>query len=161
MLFIVYVKCYILTMCSYAYNRKNTFNYEIVEKYEAGIELLGTEVKSVREGKVSLEGAFVVVRGGEVYLINANIQPYQVKNAPLDYDPLRNRKLLLTKKEIIELADSEGERGLTIVPISMYNKGCKIKIEIAIVKGKKKHDKRETIKKRETDREIRREYKGK
>jgi len=147
-------------MSSYAYNRKNTFNYEIVEKYEAGIELLGTEVKAVREGKVSLEGAFVVVRGGEVFLIHANIQPYQVKNTPLDYDPLRNRKLLLTKKEIIELADSEGERGLTIVPISMYNKGRKIKIEIAIVKGKKKHDKRETIKKRETDREIRREYKG-
>ncbi|MEK7588701.1 MAG: SsrA-binding protein SmpB [Patescibacteria group bacterium] len=148
-------------MCSYVYNRKNTFNYEIVEKYECGIELLGTEVKSVREGKASLEGAFVIVRGGEVFLINANIQPYQVKNTPSDYDPLRNRKLLLTKKEIIELADSEGERGLTIVPISMYNKGRKIKIEIAIVKGKKKHDKRETIKKRETDREIRREYKGK
>lgn len=146
-------------MAHYAENRKAYFNYEILEKYEAGIELLGVEVKSVRGGKMSLEGAFVVVRGGEVFLINANVQPYQVNNMPQDYDPLRNKKLLLTKKEITKLADSEKNKSLTIVPISVYNKGRKIKVEIALVKGKKKQDKRETIKKRETDREIRREYK--
>jgi len=147
-------------MANYAENRKARFDYEILEKYEAGIELLGVEVKSVRGGRMSLEGSFIIVRGGEVYLINAHIPPYQPKNAPKDYDPLRNRKLLLTKKEIKELAGNEKNKSLTIVPISVYNKGRKIKVEIAAVKGKKKHDKRETIKRRETDREIRREYKG-
>ena len=147
-------------MAHYAENRKARFNYEILEKYEAGIELLGTEVKSVRGGQMSLEGAFVIARGGEAYLINANIPPYQPKNAPRDYDPLRNRKLLLTKKEIAALAGSEKNKSLTIVPISVYNKSKKIKVEIALVKGKKKFDKRETIKKRDIDREIRREYKG-
>ena len=146
-------------MANYAENRKARFNYEILDKYETGIELLGTEVKSVRGGQMSLEGAFVIVRGGEAYLINANIPPYQIKNAPKDYDPLRNRKLLLTKKEIAELAGSEKNKSLTIVPISVYNKGRKIKVEIALVKGKKKFDKRETLKKRDTDREIRREIK--
>ena len=146
-------------MPNYAENRKARFNYEILEKYETGIELLGTEVKSVRGGQMSLEGAFVIIRGGEAFLINANIPPYQPKNSPKDYDPLKNRKLLLTKKEITELAGSEKNKSLTIVPISVYNKNRKIKIEIALVKGKKKFDKRETIKKRDTDREIRREIK--
>ena len=146
-------------MAHYAENRKARFNYEILEKYEAGIELLGTEVKSVRGGQMSLEGAFVIARGGEAYLINANIPPYQPKNAPRDYDPLRNRKLLLTKKEIAALAGSEKNKSLTIVPISVYNKSKKIKVEIALVKGKKKFDKRETIKKRDIDREIRRTLK--
>jgi len=147
-------------MASYAENRKARFNYEILEKYETGIELLGTEVKSVRNAHISLEGAFVIIRGGEAFLINANIPPFQPKNAPKDYDPLRNRKLLLTKKEIVELAGSEKNKSLTIVPLSVYNKGKKIKLALALVRGKKKLDKRETIKKRETDREIRREYKG-
>ena len=148
-----------LNMPSYAENRKARFNYEILEKYEAGIELLGVEVKSVRGGQMSLEGAFVIVRGGEVFLINANIPSYQAKNTLKDYDPLRNRKLLLTKKEISELAGNDKNKSLTIVPISVYNKGRKIKVEIALVKGKKKFDKRETLKKRDTDREIRREMK--
>ena len=147
-------------MANYTENRKARFDYEILEKYEVGIELLGTEVKSVRGGHMSLEGAFVIVRGGECFLINANIPPYQAKNTSADYDPLRNRKLLLTKKEIKELAGNEKNKSLTIVPISVYNKGRKIKVEIATVKGKKKHDKRETIKRRETDREIRREIKN-
>ena len=146
-------------MANYAENRKARFDYEILEKYEAGIELLGTEVKSVRGGRMSLEGAFVIARGGEAYLINSNIPPYQIKNAPKDYDPLRNRKLLLTKKEITELSGSEKNKSLTIVPVSVYNKNRKIKVEIALVKGKKKFDKRETLKKRDTDREIRREIK--
>ncbi len=88
-----------MIMANYAENRKAYFNYEILEKYETGIELLGIEVKSVRNGQMSLEGAFVIVRGGEAYLINANIPPYQVKNTSKDYDPLRNRKLLLTKRK--------------------------------------------------------------
>jgi len=146
-------------MASYAENRKARFNYEFLEKYETGIELVGTEVKSVRGGQMSLEGAFVIVRGGEAFLINANIPPYQPLNAPKDYDPFRNRKLLLTKKEITELAGSEKNKSLTIVPISVYNKNRKIKVEIALVKGKKKFDKRETLKKRDTDRDIRRTLK--
>ena len=146
---------------SYAQNRKIHFDYEILEKYECGIELLGTEVKSVRGGRMSLEGAFVIIRGGEAFIINASIPPYQMANAPKDYDPLRNRKLLLTKKEIGELADTEKNKALTIVPMSVYNKTRKIKVEIALVRGKKKHDKRETTKKRETDRELRREFRGK
>lgn len=149
-----------LDMTHYAENRKARFNYEILEKYEAGIEFLGAEVKSVRGGRMSLEGAFIIIRGGEAFLINANIPPYQLKNSPKDYDPLRNRKLLLTKKELTKLAGSEKNKSLTIVPISVYNKGRKIKVEIALVKGKKKFDKREMLKKREIDREIRREYKG-
>ena len=146
-------------MTHYAENRKARFNYEFLEKYEAGIELLGVEVKSIRGGQMSLEGAFVIIRGGEVFLINANIPPFQVKNTPKDYDTLRNRKLLLTKKEINELTGNEKNKSLTIVPISVYNKSRKIKVEIALVKGKKKFDKRETLKKRDTDREIRREMK--
>lgn len=147
-------------MANYAENRKMRFDYETLETYEAGMELLGTEVKTVRGGKMSLDGSFVIVRGGEVFLINANIPPYQAQNSAKDYDPLRNRKLLLTKKEIGELGKSE-KTNLTIVPMSVYNKGRKIKIKIALVKGKKSHDKRESTKKRETDRELRREYRGK
>lgn len=147
-------------MADYVHNRKARFDYEILDKYEGGIELLGPEVKSVRGGQILLDGAFVIIRGGEAYLINANIPAYQPKNAPKDYDPTRNRKILLTKKELTELTKSEKNKSLTIIPLSLYNKGKKIKIQIALVKGKKKHDKRESIKKRETDREVRREMKG-
>ncbi len=146
-------------MAVYAENKKAWFDYEIQEKYECGIELIGTEVKAVRAGKVSLLGAFVIIRGGEAFIINANIQPYQEINAPQGYDPLRNRKLLLTKKEIKELSETEANKSLTIVPLSLYSKNRKIKLEIAVSRGKKKFDKRESIKKRETDIEIRREYK--
>ncbi len=105
-------------MSNYAENRKAYFNYEVLDKYEGGIELLGNEVKAIREGKISFEGAFIIVRGGEVFLINANIQPYQVKNTNKDYDPLRNRKILVTKKEIRELGDTEKNKSLTIVPLA-------------------------------------------
>ena len=148
-----------MSMANYAENRKARFEYEILEKYEAGMELTGMETKSVREGKMSLDGSFVIVRGREAYLINANITPFQPKNISADYDPLRNRKLLLTKKEIIELASSEKNKSLTIVPLAVYNKGKKIKLGIALVKGKKKQDKRESIKKRETERAVRRTLK--
>lgn len=141
------------------YNKKIQLDYEILEKFEAGIELLGLEVKSIKGGNGSLLGSYVTVRGGEAFLISANIPAYQEKNTPKDYDAKRNRKLLLNKEQIQKLASIETKKGLTISPISMYNKGKLIKVEIAIVRGKKKHDKREDIKKRDTDREIRREYK--
>jgi SsrA-binding protein len=140
-------------------HKKARFDYEIMDKYEAGIELLGFEVKSLMSKRGSLEGAFVIARGGEAFLMGASIPPYQAKNTPAGYDPYRTRRLLLKKSEINSLAGKESANGLTIVPLSMYNKGTKIKIEIAVARHKKKHDKRELIKKRETDREMRRELK--
>lgn len=140
-------------------NKKAHFNYEILEKYQAGIELLGGEVKSLRAGRGSLEGSHVTVRGGEAFLIGATIQPYQTGNVQKSYEATRNRKLLLTKDEIAELAAQESKKGLTIVPISVYNKGHKLKVEIGVVRGKKEHDKRETIKKREAERDVMRDIK--
>lgn len=137
------------------HNRKASFNYDILERFEAGIELVGSEVKSLRKGQGSLDGAYVTVRGAEAFVTGMTIPPYQPGNAK-EYDPARNRKLLLTKSEILKLASLE--RGLTIVPISVYNSKRKIKVEIAAVRGKKKFDKRETIKKRDVERQIRREY---
>ncbi len=139
-------------------NRKAHFNYEIEEKFEAGIELLGHEVKSLKNGSASLSGAYCSIRGGEIFLVSMHITPYQPMNN-IGHNPDRERKLLLSKKEIKRLADADNAKGLTIIPISLYSKGRRIKVEIAIARGKKIHDKRETIKKRETDREIRREYK--
>lgn len=141
-------------------NKKAHFNYEILEKFTAGIELFGFEVKSIRKKLGSLEGSYVTVRGGEAYLMNANIPPFQPGNTPKDYNSLRNRRLLLTKKEIAELATTENKKGLTIIPLSVYNHGRKLKVEIATVRGKKQYDKRETLKKREMEREIRRTLKS-
>ena len=140
-------------------NKKVHFDYEILEKLTAGIELLGFEVKALRNKEGSLDGAYVTVRGSEAYLIGVNIPPFQVGNTPKDYDPRRNRKILLTKKEIAQLAGTENKKGLTIIPISVYNSGRKIKIDIGIARGKKQFDKRQTQKKRETDREIQRTLK--
>lgn len=137
-------------------NKKLGFNYEILDKTEAGIELLGFEVKSLKKHQGSLESSYILIRGGEAYLMNCHIPPFQENNTPKDYDTRRNRRILLTKKEISKLADL-GDN-LTIVPVSIYNKGKLIKISIATVRGKKKYDKRETIKRRETDRAIRREF---
>lgn len=141
-------------------NRKARFDYEILDRLEAGIELIGIEAKSLRVHQVNLDGAYVTIRGGEAFLANMNIPPYQPLNTPEGYDPLRLRKLIITKKEIRGLADTELGRGLTIVPLKVYNKGKKVKIEIAVVRGKKKFDKRESIKKRESDRHIERTLKG-
>lgn len=146
-------------MSSLIQNKKAYFNYEILEKMEAGIELLGFEVKSLKKGQGSLEGSHITVRGQEVFVINMQIPPYQPANTPKDYDPIRNRRLLLTKKEIGRLSGEENQKGLTIVPLSVYTKSRKLKLEIAIVRGKKKYDKREGIKKRDTEREIRRSLK--
>jgi SsrA-binding protein len=146
-------------MSKFAENRKAYFNYEILEKITAGIELLGFEVKAIKDGKMSIDGAYAIIRGSEAFLINSNITPIQPKNTPADFDPRRNRKLLLTKKEIKRLGDMENQKGLTISALSVYNMGKKLKVELGIVRGKKTHDKRDSIKKRETDREIRRTLK--
>ncbi len=139
--------------------KKARFNYEILETYEAGIELFGLEVKSLKKGQGSLDGSHVLVRGGEAFVVNMLIPAYQEKNTPKDYEPRRNRKLLLKKKEIAELAQKGDSNGLTIVPISVYNKGPLVKVSVAIVRGKKKFDKRASVQKREGDREARRAMK--
>ncbi len=144
-----------------AENRKAYFNYDILEKFKAGIVLQGQEVKSIKNGRINLQGAFVVVKGEEVFLIGARIPPYQPKNAPKDYNPQRSRKLLLRKSEIKHLIGKAKQKGLTMAPLKVYTDKGKIKIEFAIVKGKKKVDKREQIKKREIEREIRRILKEK
>ena len=140
-------------------NKKAFFNYEVGEKYEAGMELLGPEVKSLKNRQGSLEGAFVIIRGGEAFLVGAYIPPYQPKNMPKGYDPTRARRLLLSKKEIIELATETQANKLTIVPISVYNKGTKVKLSLGLAKRKKKYDKREAIKKRDTERVLGRSLK--
>lgn len=140
-------------------NKKVRLNYEITETFEAGMELFGLEVKSLRLKQGSLDGAHVIVRGNEAFLVGATIPPYQPSNTPETYDPTRNRKLLLTKKEISQLSGLEKQKGLTIVPISVYNKGSKIKVEIGIGRGKKKYDKREDIKKKDIQRDLKRTLK--
>lgn len=141
-------------------HKKARFDYEILEEYEAGLELLGLEVKSLRAHQAKLEGAHIIVRGGEAYVIGMVISPYQPKNTPPEYDPNRTRKLLLTKKEIADISAAEGQKGLTIVPISVYNKGGKLKMRVAIARGRKKYDKRSVLKERDTKREIDRTLKN-
>jgi SsrA-binding protein len=133
-------------------NRKARYDYEILEKFEAGIDLLGPEVKSVRAGQISLNEAFVHVRDDQVYLINAHIHPYQ--NSLETISPTRPRRLLLHKDQIISLAGKTASTGLTLIPLALYNKGNIFKVEIALAKGRKSWDKREAIKKREQQRET-------
>ena len=146
-------------MATYIDNRKAHFNYSVEETFEAGIELSGFEVKSIKKGQGTISSAFCVVRGGEAYMLNMHIPPYQPHNIDAGYDPDRTRRLLLSKKEIKKLADKDSMKGLTLVPLSLYSKGRYVKVSIAVARGKKVFDKRETIKKRESDREVRREYK--
>lgn len=143
-------------MAIFANNSKALFDYELLKKFTAGIEFMGTEVKSVREGRINLRGAFVTIRGFEAFLVNADIPPYQPKNAPSDYDPRKARKLLLSKAELWTLKQAEATKGLTIIPLLVYNKGRFLKLDFAIARGKKKFDKRQAIKKRDTEREIKR-----
>ena len=133
-------------MTAYIRNKKALFNYEVLERFEAGIVLAGHEVKAIRAGQGSLAGAYVILRGSEAFLVNATITPYQIANTPKDYAPERPRKLLLSHKELSHLERQLNTAGLTIVPLSLYNKGQKIKLEIALVRGKKKTDKREALK---------------
>jgi SsrA-binding protein len=141
-------------------HKKARLNYEILEQYEAGIELLGHEVKSLRQKHGKLEGAHVVVRGGEAYIVGMSVPAYQPANTDKTYDPARTRKLLLTKKELRALGEMESQKGLTVVPLSVYNKGRNLKVDIVVVRGRKKFDKRAVLKKRDTDRDIRRTLKN-
>lgn len=131
-------------------NKRARFDYELLKEYEAGAELLGFEVKSLRAKRGSLAGAHVLVRGGEAYLVGAKIEPYQQGNTPDSYDTERVRRLLLHKKELAELATADTEKGLTLVPLAWYNKGSVLKLSFALARGKKQRDKRENIKERET-----------
>ena len=142
-----------------AENKKAYFNYAVLEKFEAGISLVGQEVKSIKTRGVNLAGSYVVIKEEEVFWIGAKIPAYQPKNAPSDYNPERSRKLLLKKTEIKYLIGKVKQKGLTLIPLRLYTKNGKIKLEFGIVKGKKKIDKRELIKKRETEKEMARELK--
>lgn len=140
-------------------NKRVGFDFQILETIEAGLELFGYEVKSLRAGHGSLKGARVVARGGEAYLVGSTIPAWQPANAPKSYDPERSRRLLLKAKEIEQIRGAESEKGLTIVPLSVYNKGRNLKLSIAIARGKKRGDKRQNIQNREENIRIRRTLK--
>ena len=146
-------------MKSIAQNRRSSYDYEILETYEAGLVLFGFEVKAIKTGHVSLTGSFVTTKNKELFLTNALVPPYQAANTPIDYDQMRPRKLLLKRSEISSLIGKLKAKGLTLVPIRLYTKKNKIKLEFAVAKGKRKIDKRESIKKREFEREKERELK--
>jgi SsrA-binding protein len=139
--------------------KKAFLKYSPLESYAAGLELSGGEVKALRGRLGSLEGARVLVRGGEAFIVGMTIPPYQPANAEKGYDPERPRRLLLTKKEIAELSAAESKKGLTIVPLEVYTSGTFIKARIAIVRGKGKEDRREDLKKRDALREAARTLK--
>lgn len=145
-------------MPTLATNKKAHFEYNFLEKYEAGIMLVGSEVKAIRMGNVSLKSAYVVMKhsenGGELFLVNCHIGPYPM-SGKTQHEPERSRKLLLKRREISSLSGKIQQKGLTLVVISLYTKRRKIKLEFALAKGKKQYEKREIIKKRETDRELR------
>ena len=140
-------------------NKKAKFDYEILDAYEAGIVLTGTEIKSIRDGKAQLKDSYAVIRNGEIFLLNMHISHYEQGNI-FNHDETRTRKLLLHKKEILKLRDRVEIEGLTLVPIKLYFKGNKAKILIGIAKGKKTYDKRESIKKRDIDRDLKKQFKN-
>ena len=142
-------------------NKRAYFDYDILEKIEVGIELLGFEVKAAKSGKIDLSGSYARLKDEQAWLVGAFISPYQPNNTPKEYDPGRDRRLLLTKKELKTLSGKHKESGLTIVPLRAYIKGRLVKIELGLARSKKKWDKRDTIKKRESDKEIRRTFKNK
>jgi SsrA-binding protein len=137
-----------------AENRKAFHDYHLVETFEAGLVLLGTEVKAIREGRVHLRDSLARVEGGEVFLYNVNISPYSHRGYA-DHEPLRRRKLLLHRDEIRKLIGKTVAKGMTLVPVRLYFKNGRVKVAVSLAKGKKEYDKRETIKRREVDRETR------
>ena len=139
---------------SIAENRKAFHDFHLLETFEAGLVLLGTEVKAIREGRVNLRDSFARVEGREVFIYNVHISPYSHRGYA-DHEPLRRRKLLLHRSEIRKLIGKTVEKGMTLVPTRLYFKDGRVKVAVSIAKGKKDYDKRETIKKRETDRETR------
>jgi SsrA-binding protein len=139
---------------SVAENRKAFHDFHLMETFEAGLVLLGTEVKAIREGRVNLRDSFARVEDGEVFLYNVNISPYSHRGYA-DHEPLRRRKLLLHRSEIKKLIGKTVEKGMTLVPVRLYFKNGRVKVAVSLAKGKKDYDKRETIKRREVDRETR------
>jgi SsrA-binding protein len=140
-------------------NRKALHDYELLETFEAGVTLLGTEVKSIRQGRVNLRDSYARVEGGEVFVFNVHISPYTHRGYA-DHEPMRKRKLLLHRAEIRKLIGRTVEKGLTLVPLRMYFKNGRVKMAVSLARGKKAHDKRETIRRREVDRETRAAVKG-
>jgi len=143
-----------LAQTNIAENRKAYHDYHLLETFEAGLVLLGTEVKAIREGRVNLRDSFARVEGSEVFLYNVNISSYSHRGYA-DHEPLRRRKLLLHREEIQKLVGKTVEKGMTLVPVRMYMKKGRVKVAVSLAKGKKEYDKRETIKRREVDRETR------
>ena len=141
-------------------NSKATFDYAIQERFEAGLNLQGSEVKSIRDGRASLDGSFVKLIGFEAFLVNAHIFPYPFARNE-KYDPKRTRKLLLHKREILKLKHKMDAAGLTIVPLSLYNKAHRIKLEIGLAKGKKQYEKRDAKRRKDQKRELDRQFRGK
>ena len=141
-------------------NRKARFLYEILETYEAGIQRMGTEVKSIRGGKINLQDGYALIRSGEVWLINVHISPYTTSSQYFNHDPRRTRKLLLHRQEIRKLIGKVEQQGLTLVPLKMYLKRGLVKVSIGLGKGKKLHDKREDLKRRDDQRDIQRAMKN-
>ncbi|BAY65289.1 MULTISPECIES: SsrA-binding protein SmpB [Calothrix] len=141
-------------------NRQARYLYEILETYEAGIQLTGTEVKSIRAGKVNLQDGYALIRNGEAWLINAHISPYTASGQYFNHEPRRTRKLLLHRQEIRKLIGKVEQQGLTLVPLKMYFKRGRVKVSIALGKGKKLHDKREDLKKRQDKRDMERAMKN-
>ena len=139
---------------SIAENRKAFHDFHLLESFEAGLVLLGTEVKAIREGRVNLRDSFARVEDGEIYLYNVNISPYSHRGYA-DHEPLRRRKLLLHRDEIRKLIGKTVEKGMTLIPVRLYFKNGRVKVAVSLAKGKKDYDKRETIKRREVDRETR------
>ena len=148
-------------MTTLAINKKAEFNYEFLEKYEAGLVLYGYEVKSIKTGHISLKGSFVTIKNNELYLTNTLIPLYKHASNIRNYNPTRSRKLLLKKKEIQTLIGKKTQTGLTMVPIRVYTKKNLIKLEFALARGKTKHDKRNSIKKREAKLKINRAFRQK
>lgn len=142
-----------------AQNRRARHEYEILDTFEAGIALLGPEVKSLRAGAANLSDAYATVRRGEVFLVNAHISPYAQAGRE-NPDPRRERKLLLHKREIARLQGQVAERGRTLIPLSLYFRQGRVKVELALARGKRRHDRRETLRRREQEREVERELRG-
>lgn len=147
-------------MPTLADNRRSLRDYSILDEFEAGLVLDGHEVKAVRNGLMKLTGSYVTIAGGEARLISAHIARYQKAGALKDYDPVRTRKLLLHKREIAKLAGKLEQKGLTLVPISVYTRGSKIKLKFGLARGRKEYEKKEKIKRRDVERDMRRELKA-
>jgi len=142
-----------------ASNRRARFEYEVIDRFEAGLVLVGPEVKSLRAGKANLGDAYATIRRGEMFLEKLHISPYEPATRE-NPEPMRSRKLLLHRREIARLAGRVAERGLTLVPLSLYFKDGRAKVELALARGKRQHDKRESLKRREHDREAQRAMRG-